>query len=330
MRASEIAERALLGAILLDHARLADVQQWLEPADFYAYRHGLVYTEMLELRRAGQEPTARSVLDRVIPSAESRRHVDGPYLHTLMESCPHPSRAPLYGRMVLEASIHRRTADRAEHLGYVAQSESPADVVIDQLRRESTAWLDELDGHERRWTRAGGSHASPGRDFLRGDPSETPLLAAEAAEISVIASLLASPWQYDQIKDWLHPSDFTRSDTRLLYASVVEIARQGQPIDVVTVLWAAIRHVGPADRIDHEVVARLAAAGVPGYAGVCARDVLQASLRSRANTTARQLGRAALQPRMSPDSVLHLVRRELTYVADACSRWPVTSRGASS
>lgn len=49
VRASEIAERALLGAILIDRARLADVQEWLEPGDFYAYRHGLIYIEILKL-----------------------------------------------------------------------------------------------------------------------------------------------------------------------------------------------------------------------------------------------------------------------------------------
>lgn len=321
MRASEIAERALLGAILLDHARLADVQQWLEPADFYAYRHGLIYTEMLELRRAGQEPTARSVLDRVIPSAESRRHVDGPYLHTLMESCPHPSRASLYGRMVLEASIHRRTADRAEHLGYVAQSEAPADMVIEQLGREVVDWTEAIQALEARWTRAGGEESSTNvlDSGMAGGASSR--ITDETAEVSMIASVLASPSQYDQIKAWLLPGDFARPDMRGLFTAIIEVAGAGQPVDVVTVMWAAIRQAATTDRLDHDAVSQLAEAGIPGYAVVSGRQVLQASLRNQADSAARRLASAAQQPRARPGEVTRYARVQLSEIADSCQRW---------
>lgn len=321
MRASEIAERALLGAILLDPARLSDVEQWLEPADFYAYRHGLAYTEMLQLRRAGQEPTARAVLDRVLPSAESRRHVDGPYLHTLMESCPHPSRAPIYGRMVLEASIHRRTADRAEHLGYVAQSGAPADVVINELGREVASWTEAIKALEQRWTQAGGDlHAADTLDVGMGD-GVTTAITDEAAEISAIASLLASPWQFDQINAWLQAEDFTRPDTRAMYSAITEVVEAGQPVDAVTVMWAAIRHAGATDRLEYQAVARLTEAGVPGYAVVCGRMVLQASLRNQATSAAHRLASAALQSRARPTEVTRYARAQLSEVAEVCNRW---------
>jgi len=321
MRASEIAERALLGAILLDHARLADVQQWLEPADFYAYRHGLVYTEMLELRRTGQEPTARSVLDRVIPSAESRRQVDGPYLHTLMESCPHPSRAPIYGRMVLEASIHRRSADRATRLGYVAQSECPADVVIDQLGREVDDWKAELQLLEQRWAQAGEVPTESAELDIPDSGTQARAVVADAAEISLIASLMASPWQYEHIKDWLRPEDFSRHDMRVLYTAIVDVAEHGQPVDGVTVMWAALRTNGSTDHLNHEAVARLSQAGVPGYAAVAAREVLEASLRSHTTSTARQLESVARTAQMRPPKVMQSVRRELDGVTFSCQRW---------
>jgi replicative DNA helicase len=322
MRVSEIAERALLGAILLDHTRLADVENWLEPADFYAYRHGLVYTEMLDLRRTGQEdPTARAVLDRLVPNAESRRLVDGPYLHTLMESCPHPSRAPLYGRMVLEASIHRRIADRAEHLGHVARSEAPPDVVIDELDREVVGWTAAIQALERRWTRAGGDAAADSTldsGTLDMAPSH---IAAEAAEVSVIASLLASPWQFGQVKGWLRPEDFSRADTRALYIAINKVVEAGQPVDVVTVMWAAIRQAGAADRLDHQAVARLAEAGVSGYAVVSGRAVLQASVRNQTAASARRVVSVAQQSRAHPTEVTRYARGQLSDVADGFQRW---------
>lgn len=321
MRASEIAERALLGAILLDHARLTDVQEWLERDDFYAHRNGLVYTEMLDLRLTGQDPTARAVLDRLIPNAESRRLVDGPYLHTLMESCPHPSRAPLYGRMVLEASIHRRTADRAEHLGYVAQSEAPPDVVIDELGREVVGWTAAIQALERRWARAGGD-AGAVRALDSGMLDMAPsYIAAEAAEVSVIASLLAAPWQFDQVKGWLRPEDFSQADTRALYIAINEVVEAGQPVDVVTVMWAAIRQVGAADRLDHQAVARLAEAGVSGYAVVSGRAVLQASVRNQTAASARRVVSVAQQSRAHPTEVTRYARGQLSDVADGCQRW---------
>lgn len=321
MRASEIAERALLGAILLDHTRLADVQNWLEPADFYAYRHGLVYTEMLDLRRTGQDPTARAVLDRVLPSAEARRQIDGPYLHTLMASCPHSSRAPIYGRMVLEASIHRRTADRAEHLGYIAGCDDPADVVIDELGREADAWIEAIQALDQRWSRAGGDPILAGNlDPVAVDTAH-PRISDEAAEVSLVASLLASPWQFDQVRDWLRSEDFTRPDMRALHEAITDVVEAGQPVDAVTVMWAAIRHAGATDRFGFEAVARLAEAGVPGYAVVCGRVVLQASLRDQAYSAARRLASAAQQSRAGPSEVTRYARGQLAEVADGCRRW---------
>lgn len=320
MRASEIAERALLGAILLDPVRLADVKEWLEPDDFYAYRHGLVYTEMLDLRRTGQDPTARAVLDRVIPSAEARRQIDGPYLHTLMASCPHPNRAPIYGRMVLEASIHRRTADRAEHLGYVAQSDSPADAIIDALGREVESWIEAIHALEQRWTHAGGDLPAAGTFDLGPVDAAQVAIMDEAAEVSTIASLLASPWQFAQVKTWLRPEDFTRPDTRVLYTAIAEVVEEGQPVDAVTVMWAAIRRAGPRDPLHHSV-ARFEQAGIPGYAVVSGRMVLQASLLSQVSSAARRLASAAQQPRARPTEVTRFAMGQLSEVTVACARW---------
>jgi len=64
------------------------------------------------------------------------------------------------------------------------------------------------------------------------EDSGTPARAvvADAAEISLIASLLASPWQHEHIKDWLRPEDFS------LYTAITDVAEQEQPIDGVTVM----------------------------------------------------------------------------------------------
>ncbi len=54
------AERAILGAILLDNAAIERVRDRLRPQDFYATAHQIIYREMLELADAGE------VIDHVV------------------------------------------------------------------------------------------------------------------------------------------------------------------------------------------------------------------------------------------------------------------------
>lgn len=245
---------------------------------------------------------------------------DGPQLHALIDPCRHPSRAAIYGRMVLEASIRRRTGDRTAHLGYVAQSDSPADVVFDQLDREIAGWTSEVQLLEQRWTRAGGDISVAGMR-ARPDPDSYPTISAKSAEISLVASLLASPRQFEQIKHWLQPDDFTHPNSRAIYSSIAELTQRGQPVDHVTVMWAAMRHTGGDDQLPHDTAARLAQAGVPGYAVVCAKEVLTASVRNRTNLAASQLRSTAAQPQASPAEVIRSVGRQLDEVAHARARW---------
>lgn len=323
MRASEIAERALLGALLLEPERHLDVSQWLETADFYAHRHALVYATALDVRRDGAAPTPRAVLDRIMPDPESRRNVDGPFLHTLMESCPHPDRAAVYGRMVLEASIHRRTADRATHLGYVVNADAPADVLFEQLNHELTSWKADADVLQQRWVTAGGEDRST-NIALPLAPLEQGI-DANAAEISLVASLLSSPWQYDDIKDWLNADDFARNDAATVYTAIAEVHAQDLPVDVVTVMWAAMRRGELTRDFDHEALSRLAGAGVPGYGIVAAREVLRASLRRSMSQVARQLAVDSTHPRLSASSLMRNAHQQVDELMVASGRWAASA-----
>lgn len=302
MRPSEVAERALLGALLLEPARQSEVEAWLEPSDFYAYRHALVYSTTQRLHDEGVEPTARAVLDRILPDAESRRNVDGPYLHTLMEACPHPSRAAIYGRMVLEASIHRRTADRAVHLGYVAQAEAPADVIFDQLREETEQWLSELETLAQRWAAAGGEPAGGVAPEVRFETATPEDQASD--EVALVASLVAAPWQYAQIQTWLEPADFTRTDMKAIYLAIADLHEQGQPTDEVTIMWAALCHNPGSIGVDGDYLNRLRETGIPGYAPVAARQVLNSSLLRATSETIVQVHAVSRMPQVRPADLI--------------------------
>jgi hypothetical protein len=127
--------------------------------------------------------------------------------------------------MVLEASTHRRTGDRAARLGYVAQSDSPADVAFDQLDRKVS---EALDPRRRRHIRSepprGTTRAvriANDRCGIGGDQCSTIWISLAQC---LVASLLAFLRQYEQIKNWPHPDDLTRPDARALYASITEVA----------------------------------------------------------------------------------------------------------
>jgi len=303
VRPSEVAERALLGALLLEPVRRTEVEAWLEPSDFYAYRHALAYATIQRLHDEGVEPTARAVLDRILPDAESRRNVDGAYLHTLMEACPHPSRAAIYGRMVLEASIHRRTADRAARLGYVAQADAPADVVFEQLGEETQTWLSELEALAQRWAEAGGEPATGVPEPLSFGTA--PKSVGQAAdEVALVASLVAAPWQYPHIDTWLIPEDFTRDDMRGIYVAIAELHQRGQPLDEVTIMWAGLRNTTGSNAIDGEGLRRLREAGVPGYAPIAARKVLNASLLRATADAVASIQATARIPKVRPADLI--------------------------
>jgi replicative DNA helicase len=267
------------------------------------------------------------VLDRILPDAESRRNVDGPYLHTLMEACPHPSRAAVYGRMVLEASIHRRTADRAVHLGYGAQVDAPADVVFDQLGKETQQWLSELEALAQRWAAAGGEPASDLAPEVRLGPATRQDQASD--EVALVASLVAAPWQYAQIQPWLEPMDFTRTDMRAIYLAIADLHVQGQPTAEVTITWAALRRNPGSIGLDGDCLNRLREAGIPGYAPVAARQVLNASLLRATSETVARVHAVSRMPQVRPadfiktsTSLIGAVRsQQLRGNLDARTRW---------
>ena len=102
------AERAVLGAGLLDGAAIKMMAQLLEPEDFYRHGHGLVFKAMRSLHKRGApvDPvTLTAELRRVGQLDEAGGVVE---LATLTGQVPSAANAPYYAKLVREASICRR------------------------------------------------------------------------------------------------------------------------------------------------------------------------------------------------------------------------------
>ncbi|MFD8781884.1 DnaB-like helicase N-terminal domain-containing protein [Kitasatospora sp. NPDC059599] len=123
-------EQAVLGAVLLDPRQLGNLD-WLEPRDFYRPAHQALFAALRKLRTDGhpgltaEGPVPLAWLNDTL--AEAGKHVRGltaSYPHTLIAACPRPANAPVYGRMVLEGSIHRTVTEHAIRLLSVAQADA--------------------------------------------------------------------------------------------------------------------------------------------------------------------------------------------------------------
>jgi len=147
------AEQALLGSILLDEqtrasdpakakasARLLnEVLRWILPGDFLRPYHQQVWSTVRTLHRRGQLATPEAVRAELGRSSQLRPETaqDGLLLHQLTSATPVVSRAPLYGGMVVEASLHRDMHTEAVRLKQAAREGDPARLVSAQAHSRS-------------------------------------------------------------------------------------------------------------------------------------------------------------------------------------------------
>jgi replicative DNA helicase len=104
---SEEAERAVLGALLLEPARLAEVRTRLEPRDWHSERHRRLYQAFLDLAEAGSTPDLLT-LQAHLQQAGALDAIGGlAYLSTLDLDLPDLSRLDEYTRIVKERSVRR-------------------------------------------------------------------------------------------------------------------------------------------------------------------------------------------------------------------------------
>jgi replicative DNA helicase len=104
---SEEAERAVLGALLLEPLRLAEVRTRLEPRDWYVERHRVLYQAFLDLVDAGATPDILT-LQAHLQQAGTFDTIGGlAYLGALDLDLPDLGRLDEYADIVKERSVRR-------------------------------------------------------------------------------------------------------------------------------------------------------------------------------------------------------------------------------
>lgn len=128
------AERATLGALLLNRDAVVAVDGWLRPGDFYAERHAWIFEAAQTLYRKRVPPDTATVSDELRRRNRLEDAGGLSYLLDLASAVPTSQHVEYYGRIVERTALHRRliaAGAQIAALGYNAQDREPAEVLAD-------------------------------------------------------------------------------------------------------------------------------------------------------------------------------------------------------
>jgi len=107
------AERAILGAVLVDNEVIYGVMELLEPSLFYQPSHQLIFSNMLELSERGQPIDIVTLSDRLRSSGNFEKAGGPDYIASLADEVPTSAGVNHYARIVREKAVLRRLIETA-------------------------------------------------------------------------------------------------------------------------------------------------------------------------------------------------------------------------
>lgn len=126
-----LAERATLGAMILDQYAATDVIAILTGADFSDPRHEHVWNAVTTLRAIGDTVDAVTVAKALADAGKLAAIGGGDYLHTLIATPPAPASGSHYAKIVKRASLSRQLTDLASGITQRAADLDPLKVIAD-------------------------------------------------------------------------------------------------------------------------------------------------------------------------------------------------------
>lgn len=118
-----VAEKSLLGAIMIDEGVLPEIITIIKPADFYEERHGKIFSAMSNLYDA-HRPIDLLTLTNELKSLKILKEVGGaPYLTELSNFVPAASHAKAYAEIVEKNATRRRLIKAGTEIANKAYSD---------------------------------------------------------------------------------------------------------------------------------------------------------------------------------------------------------------
>ncbi len=252
---AEYVEKALLGTLLDDPSRRADVP-WVQDSDF---TNPLCRALWAHLEK-GAPPHFTHPIDYVdlsdVLRAESDLHprlTSPSQIAALQVHAPADPHAGAYGRILVEVAIRNQILAIGLQLGSDAERHPAAE------RASPSAAIEALKELTNRWQHAGPPHAIslPGLaravnesrlPKLEGAPTdnsgtEPPDRDLAAAETAVLGSALHDDpkGSRSQLLAMFQPRDFSDPKVGATFHAVRQLAAQGEHVDEITVLWQQTR-----------------------------------------------------------------------------------------
>lgn len=132
-----VAEKSLLGAIMLSDSVLPDILPILKPHDFYETRHRSIYDAMLSLYNE-HKPIDLLTLTSALRSRKQLKDIGGaPYLTELTNFVPTSSHAKAYAEIIEKASIRRKLIKAGSEIANRAfEDDADVNLLIGTAERE--------------------------------------------------------------------------------------------------------------------------------------------------------------------------------------------------
>ena len=103
-----VAEKSLLGAIMLSDAVMPEILTIIKPRDFYDKRHEIIFAAMVSLYDQ-HKPIDLLTLTSELKAQKKLKEIGGaPYLTELSNFVPAASHAKAYAEIIEQASVRRR------------------------------------------------------------------------------------------------------------------------------------------------------------------------------------------------------------------------------
>lgn len=124
------AEKAVLGAILIDSQSLTKITDLLRPDSFYDLRHQIVYQNIISLFREGKAVDVLTLTNELKKDKKLKQIGGSAYLSELISEVPTTSNIENYAEIIRECSVRRELINLSS--------------TIDNLSREEQKKLDDI------------------------------------------------------------------------------------------------------------------------------------------------------------------------------------------
>jgi len=124
------AERAIIGAILIDESAVTAVQQYIRPEDFYSSRHRKIYEAILNLTNRAVRPDLLTLNSELEQSGRLDEAGGNDYIASLTHAVPSSANTEYYAQIVQNCALRRSLIQISGDSGTRAYDETVEPKVI--------------------------------------------------------------------------------------------------------------------------------------------------------------------------------------------------------